>query len=64
MTKLATFALMGSGILLAAPSTIRRLDGTRISIKDAADFARKTLTAANVTGAQMAVVDGGKLVWS
>ncbi len=64
MTQLAVFALLGSGALLAAPPAIRRLDGTRISTKEAADFARKTLAAAHVTGAQIAIVDRGKLVWS
>jgi CubicO group peptidase (beta-lactamase class C family) len=44
--------------------SIRRLDGSRISIQDADAFARKTLAAAHVTGAQLAVLDGGRLVWS
>ena len=64
MTQLAVFALLGSAVLLAAPATIRRLDGTRIPLKEADDFARKTLAAARVTGAQIAIVDRGKLVWS
>ena len=45
-------------------SPIRRLDGTTISISDAEAFARKTLTDAHVTGAQIAVLDKGHLVWS
>jgi CubicO group peptidase (beta-lactamase class C family) len=45
-------------------ASIRRLDGTTISVADAEGFARATLTAAHVTGAQIAVVDKGKLVWS
>jgi CubicO group peptidase (beta-lactamase class C family) len=50
----------------ASPKTdvIRRLDGTNITIADAEAFARKTLTEAHVTGAQIAVVDKGRLVWS
>ena len=64
MKQLAAVALLGSGVLWAAEPTIRRLDGTRISVKEADDFARKTLAAAKVTGAQMAIVDQGKLVWS
>ncbi len=44
--------------------SIRRLDGTTITIADAEAFARKTLAAAHVTGAQIAVVDKGHLVWS
>jgi CubicO group peptidase (beta-lactamase class C family) len=43
---------------------IVRLDGSQISTTEADTFARKTLEAAQVTGAQIAVVDKGKLVWS
>jgi CubicO group peptidase (beta-lactamase class C family) len=43
---------------------IRRLDGTTISTTEAEAFARKTLAEAHVTGAQIAVVDRGRLVWS
>jgi CubicO group peptidase (beta-lactamase class C family) len=48
----------------AADSLIHRLDGTKISTVEAEAFASKTFAAAHVTGAQIAVVDGGKLVWS
>ena len=53
-------------IAQGAPSTssIRRLDGTTISVAEADAFARKTLEAAHVTGAQIAVLDRGQLVWS
>ncbi|HEV7484317.1 MAG TPA: serine hydrolase domain-containing protein [Thermoanaerobaculia bacterium] len=44
--------------------TITRLDRTRISIPDASKLAREILTAQHVTGAQIAVVDRGQLVWS
>jgi CubicO group peptidase (beta-lactamase class C family) len=44
-------------------SVIRRLDGTTISAAEAASFAQKTLSAARVTGAQIAVVDRGRPVW-
>jgi CubicO group peptidase (beta-lactamase class C family) len=43
---------------------IRRLDGSRISTSEADSFAKKTLEAAHVTGAQIAVLDSGRLVWS
>ena len=43
---------------------IRRLDGSKISTEEADSFAKKTLAAAHVTGAQIAVLDGGRLVWS
>jgi CubicO group peptidase (beta-lactamase class C family) len=43
---------------------IRRLDGSSISVAEAEAFARKTLEAAHVTGAQIVVMDKGQLVWS
>ncbi len=64
MTKLVAIAALCSLSLSGAAPTIRRLDGTRISVKEAEAFARKTLADAHVTGAQIAVVDRGKLVWS
>ena len=45
-------------------TSIRRLDGSTISVADAESFARKTLEDAHVTGAQIAVLDRGRLVWS
>jgi CubicO group peptidase (beta-lactamase class C family) len=49
----------------AAPATsIRRLDGTRLSFAEASRIARETLAAQQVTGAQIAIVDRGHLVWS
>jgi len=48
----------------AASKTIRRLDGTRITVDAASRLSRETLTKYNVTGAQIAVVDRGRLVWS
>jgi CubicO group peptidase (beta-lactamase class C family) len=45
-------------------SSIRRLDGTTIPVAEAEALARKTLDAARVTGAQVAVLDRGQLVWS
>jgi len=51
--------------LAAAPSTsIRRLDGSRIAVAEAEAFAATTLADAGVTGAQLAIVDEGRLVWS
>lgn len=48
----------------ATPAVIHRLDDTTISIADAEAFAKKTLEANHVTGAQIAVLDHGQLVWS
>ncbi|WP_263366906.1 serine hydrolase domain-containing protein [Edaphobacter bradus] len=55
--------------LLTLPSRaedpgIRRLDGTKISIADAEALARRTLAENHVTGAQIAVLNRGHLVWS
>jgi len=44
--------------------SITRLDGTRFSVAEADAFARETLAKAHVTGAQIAVLVKGKLVWS
>jgi CubicO group peptidase (beta-lactamase class C family) len=43
---------------------IRRLDGSTISAADATAFAQKTLAAEHVTGAQLAVIRKGRVVWS
>lgn len=48
----------------ASGDDIRRLDGTRISVEAASKLARETLIANHVTGAQIAVIDRGRLVWS
>ena len=46
------------------PTSIRRLGGTIITSAEAESFARKTLEAAHVTGAQIVIIDRGKIVWS
>ena len=46
------------------PASIRRLDGSTITAAEAEAFARKTLEAAHVTGAQIVVLDRGRMVWS
>ena len=50
--------------VLAETGVIRRLDGTLLPVGEAEAFAKKTLEAAHVTGAQIVVVDRGQLVWS
>ena len=64
-------AALASAVLLAGQGAesqpaahIRRLDGSMLSTAAAETFARETLAAARVTGAQIAVVDDGRLVWS
>ena len=58
------FLLTVSGIQGGQPASIRRLDGSLISIEEANAFARETLEAAHVTGAEIAVINQGRLVWS
>lgn len=57
-----------AALLLHAPTCwggeIRRLDGSKITTAEAEVFAHKTLAAASVTGAQITIVDRGRLVWS
>jgi CubicO group peptidase (beta-lactamase class C family) len=61
-------AVLSFCVLCAAQTppakTIRRLDGSTISIPEADAFAKKTLAAAHVTGAEIAVLNHGRLVWS
>jgi len=61
---LFSVALAAMSLLLGAqPESIGRLDGTTITKEEAASFARETLAGLHVTGAQLAVLDRGKLVW-
>jgi CubicO group peptidase (beta-lactamase class C family) len=56
-----------TAIMVCVPSraqSIRRLDGSKITIAEADSFAKTTLSAAHVTGAQLVVMDGGHVVWS
>ncbi|MBV8515963.1 MAG: beta-lactamase family protein [Acidobacteria bacterium] len=48
----------------ATVKSIRRLDGSRITLDAASKFARETLAAQHVTGAELAVLNEGQLVWS
>jgi CubicO group peptidase (beta-lactamase class C family) len=61
---LLAVSLFSCACTSSAADSIRRLDGSKISIHDADAFAKKTLEAAHVTGAQIAVLDRGRLVWS
>lgn len=55
--------LCGLAALLTAQQ-IERLDGSKLGIADAESFARETLSANKVTGAQIALLNQGRLVWS
>ena len=48
----------------AATPGIRRIDGTSITTADAESLAREILAKNHVTGAQIAVLNDGRLVWS
>jgi len=57
--------LAGAIVLQAQSSTvIRRLDGTTITTSEAEAFTKATLEKENVTGAQIAVVERGRLIWN
>jgi CubicO group peptidase (beta-lactamase class C family) len=51
-------------ITLCEGETIQRLDGTKIDSREAERIAREELTRKAVAGAQIAVLNQGKLVWS
>ena len=61
--SLALLALAASPAL-SQTEVIRHLDGTTMSTHEAEAFAQKTLADAHVTGAEIAVINHGKLVWS
>src|ERR1700733_3514392 len=62
--SIAIGVLLSFGGSAAESTSIRKLDGTSITQAGGESFARKTLEANKVTGAQIAVVDRGRLVWS
>jgi CubicO group peptidase (beta-lactamase class C family) len=65
LSRLAfALALTSAVTQVAEAQGIRRLDGSVISTASADSIARQLLAAEHVTGAQLAVVDQGKLVWS
>lgn len=69
MRDCAPFTLLFCiGVICGAQNTpataIHRLDGSTISVREADAFAKKTLEAAHVTGAQIAVLNDGRLVWT
>ena len=47
-----------------AKARIRRLDGSTLSGSKAADIARRTLMDEHVTGAQISILNNGKVVWT
>ncbi len=64
MLRQIILSLAVSATVFGAEPAIRRLDGSKIPADVAETFARETLEKFGVTGAQIAVLDNGKLVWS
>jgi CubicO group peptidase (beta-lactamase class C family) len=60
----ALLALLLALPAFAAGPAIRRIDGTTLPIAEADAFARSVLAENHVTGAQIAVLNDGRLVWS
>jgi CubicO group peptidase (beta-lactamase class C family) len=68
--KMRFSGLMAALLALSAPAaqtqvseSVHRLDGSKISIQEADAIAKKTLAAAHVTGAEIAIINHGRLVW-
>ncbi|MDQ2665053.1 MAG: beta-lactamase family protein [Gemmatimonadota bacterium] len=69
MSPSARYALLVTAWLIVIPTPsqpqgIRRLDGSTISIAHADSLARQTFAAEGVTGAQLVVMDEGRVAWS
>ncbi len=56
--------LLAASLSVHAQTKIHRLDRSTISTEQADAFARKTLDDAHVTGAEVAVLNNGRMVWS
>jgi len=61
---LSVLAIVSVSSAQTKPTQIHRLDGSKISAVGAEAFARKTFATNHVTGAQIAVLSRGRLVWS
>ena len=59
----ALLAFSASAAQVQVSGSMHRLDGSKISIQEADAFAKKTLAAAHVTGAELAIINHGRLVW-
>jgi CubicO group peptidase (beta-lactamase class C family) len=64
MTKSLCVFLVAAALITAKQDEIRRLDGSTISKADASAFARSAFAQEHVTGAEIAILDHGQLVWS
>jgi CubicO group peptidase (beta-lactamase class C family) len=59
----ALLALSASAAQAQVSESVHRLDGSGISIQEADAIAKKTLAGAHVTGAEIAIINHGRLVW-
>lgn len=69
LLALSFFPLVACCVLTAqtsqsSHSSIRRVDGTRVPVLEAEAMARRTLAENHVTGAQIALLNDGKVVWT
>src|SRR3954468_21492192 len=62
--KAVLMLVVGSALALQAQPPIHRLDGTTISASQAAEIADKELKNNNVMGAQLAILNAGRVVWT
>jgi len=62
--KIVRFTLLVLSVAPLFPQSITKLDGSTISAAQAEVFAHKTLEENHVTGAQIAVLNQGRIVWS
>jgi CubicO group peptidase (beta-lactamase class C family) len=59
----ALLSFSASAARTQVSGSLHRLDGSKISIQEADAFAKKTLAAAHVTGAELAIINHGQIVW-
>lgn len=61
---LVTCCVLPAQTSQSSHSSIRRVDGVRIPVFEAEAMARRTLAENHVTGAQIALLNDGKIVWT
>jgi len=59
----STLFLLAATAAHAAGPTIRRIDGSKISVPEADALARRVFSENHVTGAQVAIINDGQLAW-
>jgi len=61
---LVTCCVLPAQTSQSSHASIRRVDGTRVPVLEAEAMARRTLAENHVTGAQIALLNDGKVVWT